>query len=218
MDGWLIALITLAIIIIVVLILLAIYASPTSDAKNNVSETQLRNSSNEHKQHSANLTISFINLSNQTSNFLQQVKCGYKGVRETFDDMNNLVNYICHCFHMIGVDNTSELKRLLCEKNDLYKDLTEEVLVNKKIIKASNRFLKELNEKNLKIADIFVTTCNKNAKQDYITFLHKYDVTVVSQMGALVENNYKLYIESSRQAQKISLTTAMVLTYCAKNK
>lgn len=216
MDGWLIALIVIAIIIIIVLIVLAIYASPIVINENKVVKKEISdNSNNSQKQHTANLTIAFINFANQTSCFLQQAKCGFKGVGETYDDMNVLAKYIGHNLHMINsCDHGLDLALLLCEKNELYKELTEEVLVNKKVIKGNDRLLRQLNEKNLDIADILFNICSKNEKKKYVTLLHNYDVAVVSQMGALTENNYKRYLASSREAQKLCITIAMILSYC----
>ncbi len=216
MDSWLIALIVIAILIIIALILLAIFAAPSYDqVEHNKTPTIDLDKFRSQKQHTANLTIAFINLSNQTSNFLQQAKYGYKGIGETYNDMDNLAKYIGHCLHAISDKHGPDMALLLCEKNELYKELTEDVLVNKRVIKGNDRLLKHLNEKNAKLADILHDVCGKNDRKQYITMLHKYDVLIVSQMGALAKSDHKRYLISHRDSQKLCLTTALVLSSCS---
>tara|TARA_R100000750_G_C2336035_1_gene92121 strand:- start:313 stop:960 length:648 start_codon:yes stop_codon:yes gene_type:complete len=213
MDAWLIALIVLAIVILIVLIILAIFSVPdTSNVKSKVEE-EVKTISDEQKQHNANLAIAFIDLSHQTSNFLQQAKCGYKGVGNTYDEMNKIAKHIGHCLHRVKGNYGEDVERLLCEKNDIYRELTEEVLVNKKVIKGNDSLLECLNDKNVEMAEVLYSICPNNTRKQYISMLHEYDVLIVSQMGALSDCDYKRYLSSCKDSRRIYINISMFLCY-----
>lgn len=212
MDGWMIAIIVIVIIILVLLILWVVCPiTPSASVINDIKQ-DARDIPNDRKLQIANLTIAFINLSNQTSNFLQQAICGYKGIGETFTEMNSLAKHIGHNFQTL--EGCDELGDLLCQKNELYRELTEDILINKKVIKGNNVLLISLNEKNVEIADIFFTICNKTAKTRYIELLHQYDVLIVSQIGCLANRDHSKYIVVCRESQRIYITIVMTLCYC----
>jgi len=211
MDSWLIALIILAIVILVVLIILAIFSVPNTSSGKPEIKNEVRAVSDEQKQHAANLAIAFIDLSHQTSNFLQQAKCGYKGVGNTYEEMNKISKHIGHCLHRVKGNYGEDIERLLCEKNDIYRELTEEVLVNKKIIKGNDNLLESLNDKNVKMAEILYTIYPNHTRNQYIAMLHEYDVLIVSQMGALAEGDYKRYLISCKESRRIYINIAMFL-------
>lgn len=213
MDAWLIALIVLAIVILIVLIILAIFSVPdTSNTKSKVKE-EIKTISDEQKQHNANIAIAFIDLSHQTSNFLQQARCGYKGVGNTYDEMNKIAKHIGHCLHKLKGNYGEDLERLLCEKHHIYRELTEEVLVNKKVIKGSDGLLECLNDKNIEMAKLLHSICPNNTVKQYISMLHEYDVSIVSQMGALSEGDYKRYMSSCKDSRRIYINISMCLCY-----
>lgn len=213
MDSWLIVIIVIVIIILVLLILWVVCPlTPSTNAINDIKQ-DAKNISDSQKPKIANLTIAFINLSNQTSNFLLHAKCGYKGVGETFTEMNNLANHIGRNFQTL--EGCDELGDLLCQKNELYRQLIEDILINKKVIKGNNPLLMSLNENNVELADVFFTICNKTTKTRYIELLHQYDVLIVQQVGCLVSNDHAKYIAACRESQRICITIIMQLCYCS---
>lgn len=218
MDSWLVALIVIIFIIILVLIIFAVSPSrPVAQSAPRSIDEKENVGLDARKQYSANLTIAFINLSNQTSNFLQQIRSSYKGITETFRDMNNMSNYIGHNLNAINSKHGKDFSYLLCEKNALYKDLAQEILVSRNTIKSNDYILGELNRINIMMAEILIDICPANDKNKYVKLLHGYDIEIVGQMGALVNNDYKKYIDHCRTAQKNYLTLSMTMSYCRDN-
>ena len=206
MDGWLLALIIIVVIILFILILWALIASPTASVQVSRGQNVSNNGQN-------SLALAHLNLAQQTSNFIQQAKYGYKGLKVTYDQMNKLAEYIGKSM------GSSKLGDYLKEKNEIYKELVERIVVNGDNLKPDDHLFKHLDETNQKIADIlahnYVTTHNlkdqksfDDARTKYRTLLHKYDVAVVSQMKYVADGDHAKAAAAAFQAQSIMVNGA----------
>lgn len=201
-NGWLIALIIVVIIIIILIILAAVYTSPgpsrTINVKTQVSDRQLEISG-----HCSNLSLTLVNLSNLTSNFLHQSKCGFKNLDLTFAEMNNHVESIGNDLVVVTGCKDLKINEILCDKHEIYKALVEETIINKNAIDDSHHLLKHLNDRNVALAKALHEAKNSIDIKNCIQLLHQYDLYVVGQLGALVVNDYTKFLRLSNEASKV---------------
>lgn len=204
MDGWLLALIIIVIVVMVLVLLWALVSTPSVSVQ--VARGNGQSTRND-------MVLAHSNLSQQTSNFIQQAKCGYKGMKVTYEQMDRLATYIGK-----NLDPNGELDVYLREKNEIYKELVEKIVVNDENVTPDDHLFRHLEEVNAKITNILARNsivsqfgvdglkdADRLAKETerYMKEIHKYDIAVVSQMKFVADDEYTKASAAAFQAQLI---------------
>jgi flagellar basal body-associated protein FliL len=217
-NGWAIALISVVIIILIILVLIAIFGASSSYATENNS-TQNGNERGTRKRQASDffnkLNQKISDWSDLTSDFVQQARSGYRGIGVTYKEMNKLADQIGD---LVGeVKETSlgnEIGELFREKNEIFKSIIEDVLINLEALEPENDLLRALNENSVNLAQLFNKVCGENSRSDYTKVLHEYNMAVVQQIRTLQEEDYEKYLDYSKLAQQKALELAIAITVC----
>lgn len=221
MENLVIFVVVVIVVIIVVIVLLCVWFNSDSnnnknkiiDKAKNLAQNKKDSSDKDPNQNKANLSIFFINMSNQISNFLQQIKFCYKGLKETFSDLGNIYNNICvNIYNIYNLESNDDLYKMFLSKNETYGRLASEIMVDKKDVRECKELLESLNKHNVQISDKLASITNcKEVKNSLINLLHTYDVLVILQMNALIEKDYSKFIILSRKAQNVSINIYLAI-------
>lgn len=221
MSGWLIALIVILVIFILVMIILAIVSSSSSGQSsqqqgNSNGNQNIKNKDiviHEEKKHDEssssspsskycrNIDILYASISLSTGEFIQNAKNGSKRVGNSFKNMNKHAVSIGETIHQIYGAHGDEYSEYLLQKNSIYKNIVEYVIVKQKTLNVNDHLLHGLNSVNEKLASLLVKMNDTITYEQYVDILHKYDVLVVKQIHYTNEGDSDNADKANQEAQ-----------------
>lgn len=227
LSGWLIALLVILVIFIIVMITLAIVSSSSGgeipanggngiNGSNGINggngiEVVKKNKKNKDDSGSdpqvcRNIDILYANISLSTGEFIQNAKNGSKRVGNSFKNMNKHAVAIGEVIQSINGKHGNQYADCLLQKNQIYKNLVEYIIVKGKTLSPNDHLLHGLNDINEKMGAILVEMNGDVKFEEYVSILHQYDVLVVKQIHFMNENDFNAADEANQQAQIILIT------------
>lgn len=223
LSGWLIALLVILVVFIIIMIVLAIVSSsgggeiPVNGGLNGLNglnginpkvvQDKKRNvDSGSDSQVCRNIDILYANISLSTGEFIQNAKNGSKRVGNSFKNMNKHAVSIGEAIQNINGKHGNEYADCLLQKNQIYKNLVEYIIVKQKTLSPNDHLLHGLNDINEKMANILVEMNSNVSFDEYVNILHQYDVLVVKQIHFTNENDFNAADEANQQAQIVLIT------------
>jgi len=164
------------------------------------------NESSSNVQSCRNIDILYASISLATGEFIQNAKNSSKRVGNSFKNMNKHAVAIGEVIQNVHKKHGDEYANCLLQKNQIYKNLVEYIIVKRQTLNPNDHLLHGLNDVNEKMGKLLVKM-NDNIKfEDYVVVLHKYDVLVVQQIHHVNEGNADEADRCNQEAQVMLIT------------